>query len=232
MLGPHAHGEVMGCNTVLRELVVPPKMTAYCVRLRAGAFRFFSHIDVSELTDQTVPMGQWVPNLEKLCQPMRYAESFHERNIILQRFVDKLDGKCFYINEKLQKSIDFIKDREGILKIQSLADEVECTTRYLSRIFLQHVGVATKMYCQIYQLNASLQSILETRPKSLLGYINYLWLCRPDAYEPGLSQFLFCTAYELKNYGLKDMSRIERLMDPDPSMLEFKPPYFLRATTL
>ena len=232
MLGPHAHGEVMGCNTVLRELVVPPKMTAYCVRLRAGAFRFFSHIDVSELTDQTVPMGQWVPNLEKLCQPMRYAESFHERNIILQRFVDKLDGKCFYINEKLQKSIDFIKDREGILKIQSLADEVECTTRYLSRIFLQHVGVATKMYCQIYQLNASLQSILETRPKSLLdtsityGYVDQTHMNR--VYR----KFLFCTAYELKNYGLKDMSRIERLMDPDPSMLELKPPYFLRATTL
>ena len=88
------------------------------------------------------------------------------------------------------------------------------------------------MYCQIYQLNASLQSILETRPKSLLdtsityGYVDQTHMNR--VYR----KFLFCTAYELKNYGLKDMSRIERLMDPDPSMLEFKPPYFLRATTL
>lgn len=231
LLGRNGRGELWGCNTVMKNLVVPPKMTAYCLRLRPGAFRLFSRVGASELTDQIVPIEQWIPTIERLYQPMRYAESFHERNIIVQRFIEKNHGSDFHINDKIKKSIEYIQKYEGVLKINDLAEYVACTTRYLSRIFLQHVGIATKMYCQIFQLNISLQSILTVRPKSLLdtaiafGYVDQAHMNR--VYR----KYLACTAYDMKNYGVKDMSRIEILMDAGSASAEPPSHYFLRATT-
>lgn len=229
LLGRHTRGELWGCNTTLRQLIVPPKHTAYCVRLRPGAFRFFSSIDVNELTDQVVPLEQWIPAMEKLYQPMRYGESFHERNIMVQRLLERMDGKDFCVHEKVMKTIDFIEAHEGMVKINDLAEAMNCTTRYLGRIFLQHIGVATKMYCQILQMNLSLQSILETKPKSLLdtaiayGYVDQAHMNR--VYR----KYLDCTAYDMKNYGVQNMSHIDILLDSDDERLQRKSRYLFHG---
>ena len=87
------------------------------------------------------------------------------------------------------------------------------------------------MYCQIFQLNISLQSILAVRPKSLLGTAITFGYVDQAHMNRVYRKYLSCTAYDMKNYGVKDMSRIEILMDAGGASAEQPPHYFLRATT-
>jgi AraC-like DNA-binding protein len=213
LFGHGMKGTVWGCNSTIRYLYIPVKTNAYCVRLRPGAFRCFSEMDVSELENRIVPMEQLLKNTEKLCLSLRYAESFHERNVMVQRFLESVHGQDFQPAGKIQSCLSMIEVRKGVIKVCEIAEQLHCSTRYVNRLFSQHVGIAPKIYCQLMQLQLSLKNILEYHPKSLLdtavshGYFDQAHMNR------SFRKFLNCTAYDVKNFSGQDVSQKELLLD-------------------
>lgn len=213
MFGRGAKGEIWGCNATTRHLHIPGKMSVFCVRLRPGAFRCFSCIDVNELTGRIISIENCIEETEKLCINLRYAESFHERNVMIQRFFELKHVKEFKKAKKIEECLQIIDSLKGVVKVHDLAVQMKCSPRYINRLFLNHIGLAPKVYCQILQMQLSLKLILTIRPKSLLdtaiscGYFDQAHMNR------SYRKFLDCTAYDMKNVGSKDISEKELLLD-------------------
>lgn len=214
-LGNGARGEILGCNTSLIYVPIPSNTYIYCVRLRPGALRCFGENDVSTLTDRMQKMESLMKHSYTLCQQLRYAESFHERNVMMQRFLDIYHAEKFREMEKVAKCLQIIAEKHGIIRIQELAQKIACSSRYINRLFISHIGIAPKLYCQIIQLDTSLHEVLLNRPKSLLdtavrwGYFDQAHMNR--IYQ----KFLKKTAYEMKNFTYNDISQKELLLDMD-----------------
>lgn len=212
-LGHGARGELWGCNTIVQYVTIPANTCLYCIRLKPGAMRCFGENDMSALTDRKQLIDSLLRHCQTLYTQLRYAESFHERNVMIQRFLDVHHAGDFKETDKVITSLQAIWKRHGSIKINELAEQATCSSRYINRLFLSHIGIAPKMYCQIVQMYMSLHDILQNRPKSLLdtavrwGYFDQAHMNR--IYQ----KFLNKTAYEMKNLTSNDISQTELLLD-------------------
>ena len=205
--------QVWGCQTQKRELLIPARGRLYALRLHPGAWQGLQRNYADEITDKQIPFNAYFKQSQRLGQKLRFSESFHERNIIFQHFFSFLGIENFRGLEKLSYALKEIQQAKGNIRVQDIAKILGCSTRYVSRIFVQQVGISPKIYAQLVQLQISGKMILHNRPKSLLdvavscGYFDQAHMNR--AYQ----KYLFCTAYDVKNDSSKDISGIELLTD-------------------
>lgn len=91
-----------------------------------------------------------------------------------------------------------IHQKRGIVRVSEIASAVGCSDRYLSRVFQVRVGVSPKLYCEIIQMQFSLQEILTTRPKSLAKTaITYGYFDQPHM-NRAYQKFLGRTASDMR----------------------------------
>jgi AraC-like DNA-binding protein len=199
MLGSNnSHGYVSGVLTFLRKLRIKPYSVAYCVRLHPDVIHWLLDIPANDLTDRALPLEQYLPQIDSFLNELKRGESFHERNILLGRYLSGLNYAQFSPMALVSRCVSIILENQGVIKVSEIATIVGCSERYLNRIFQEHVGVSTKLFSEMTQLQCSLQNILATRPKSLLntavtfGYFDQAHMNR------SFQKFLDCTACDMR----------------------------------
>lgn len=163
-----ASSTICGATTSLGKIHIPPKFTAFCVRFRPGITDFITSSPSKDLTNSTFLLESFFPYSSRLISDIQHGESFHERNLRFRQYLKTYTAALQYEpNALLNQCLDMIHKHRGIIRVSELAAAVGCSDRYLSRIFQLKVGISPKLYCEIIQMQFSLQEILTTRPKSL-----------------------------------------------------------------
>ena len=187
-----------GPLTMVRRLRIPPGSTVFCVRLKAGSGDWLADTGASLLTDRAVPLSQYLHGADQLLTNLRRGESFHERGILLCRALAAQDAGTYRPMALLQRCVNLVYESRGLLRVSELASTVGCSERYLNRIFQERIGISTKVFSEITQLQHSLYSILTTQPKSLLntavayGYFDQTHMNR------SYRKFMDCTASDVR----------------------------------
>lgn len=210
LLGNTPSAEVCGITTTIKQIPIPPQSTAFFLRLSPGGFGGLSNICLSDLTNQSFALEQFLPNIDTLSGRLRRAESFHERNVLFQHFLASLHAEKFRPHAIIPPCINEIYERRGNVRVSELAQSIGCSERYLNRMFQNHVGVSTKTFCGLVQLQASLRCIFTTHTKSLreiavaFGYFDQPHMNR--AYR----NFLGCTAGDMRYAGKTELRLVKR----------------------
>lgn len=194
-----AYSTLCGATTSLGKIHIPPKFTMFCVRFRPGVSDFFTSSPSKDLTNATFPIETFFPYTSKLVSDIQHGESFHERNLRIRQYLKTYTASTQYEpHSLLSQCLDMIHERRGIIRVSEIASAVGCSDRYLSRVFQVRVGVSPKLYCEIIQMQFSLQEILTTRPKSLAKTaISYGYFDQPHM-NRAYQKFLGRTASDMR----------------------------------
>ena len=198
-----AQGLFRGVTAKAETLQIPPHSAAFCVRLRPGGAASFIPLPVSDLADRVTPLEHMFRGVTELLTQLRHGESFHERNVLVQRYLTAQDVGQFVPMALVSRCVEVIEEQQGNLRIQELAKTVGCSERYLNRVFQAHAGLSPKLFCELVQLQYCIKHIIATQPKSLLdaavnfGYFDQAHMNR------SFRKFLNCTASDVRSYGRK-----------------------------
>lgn len=157
-----------GMTSSLSSLHLPPEHTVFCVRFRPGIADFFTKTPAKRLTNCTFPLNVFLSSASDLVREIQHSESFAERILRIRAYFSAHPYTSEYEDHTIfSQGTDLIHRRHGILRVSEIAESLSCSERYLCRIFNNWVGISTKQYCELVQLQFSLQEILSKRPKTL-----------------------------------------------------------------
>lgn len=163
-----AYSTLCGVTTSLASLYIPSNFTVFCVRFRPGVADFFTKTPAKKLTDSTFPLNVFLPSASTLHREIQRCESFAQRNLRIQEYLVSLPFSSQYESHALlNRGMDMIHQHCGMLRVSDVAAALACSERYLCRMFHSWVGISTKQYCEMIQMQFSLQEILVKRPKTL-----------------------------------------------------------------
>ena len=158
-----------GATTEIKKVILPPQFSLFCVRLQQGVIENIINQSAKVLTNVSAPLDHYFLRTTQLINQIRMGESFHERNVRVQYYVSEtISGRYTQPNHILSNSLLLIQRAQGNIKISELANANNCSERYVGRIFQDAVGISPKTYCEIVRMQASLNEILTTKPKSLI----------------------------------------------------------------
>lgn len=198
-----AQGMFRGVTATCETLQIPPHSAAFCVRLHPGSATSFVPAPVSDLSDRLTPLDHFFRGVTELLTHLRHGESFHERNVLVQRYLMAQGVGQFIPMALVSRCVEVIEAQQGNLRIQELANTVGCSERYLNRVFQAHAGLSPKLFCELVQLQCCVRYISTSQPKSLLdaavnfGYFDQAHMNR------AFRKFLNCTASDVRSYGRK-----------------------------
>lgn len=158
-----------GATTEIKKIVLPPQFTVFCVRLQPGIIGALINQSAKVLTNVSAPLDHYFLRTSQLINQVRIGESFHERNVRIQYYMNEnVNSRYSPPSRILSNSLTLIQKMHGNMKISELAKVNNCSERYVGRIFQDAVGISPKTYCEIVRMQASLNEILTTKPKSLI----------------------------------------------------------------
>lgn len=198
-----AQGYFRGIAATVEDLTIPPHSAAFCLRLRPGSATAIAPAPVSDIADRLTPLDTFFRGVTELLTQLRHGESFHERNVLVQRYLTARDLGSFVPMALVSRCVEEIEAQQGNLRIQELARTVGCSERYLNRVFQSHAGLSPKLFCELVQLQFCIKYIANEQPKSLLdaavdyGYFDQAHMNR------AFRKFLNCTARDVRQYGRK-----------------------------
>ncbi len=194
-----ASSTLCGATTSLGKLHIPPKFTVFCVRFHPGITDFFTTSPSKDLTNSTFPIETFFPYSSKLISDIQHGESFHERNLRIRQYLKTYTAALQYEPHLLlRQCVETIHRHRGVIRVSEIASAAGCSDRYLSRVFQVRVGISPKLYCEMIQLQCSLQEILTVRPKSLAKTaITYGYFDQPHM-NRAYQKFLGRTASDMR----------------------------------
>ena len=187
-----------GTLTSMHRIMIPPRSAVFVARLRDGSGEWLAGDKIAELTDHFVPLANYLPEADLLQRQMRYAESYHERMLQLVHVFGDHNGHEYRPVAAMERSIQIIYKTRGNIAIADIAKTVGCSDRYLNKLFRRYLGISTKHFAEVIQLQYSLNTILTTNPRSLLqvavdyGYFDQAHMNRY------YKKFLKCTASDMR----------------------------------
>ena len=159
---------ISGITTSMRKLRLPPGTTLFGVRFKPGTMTWFTDDPAQKMLDRLISMENVLPHSSELMQMIRESESFHERNLFIHQYLKKYIPAAYaHPPQRLKESLDAVDKQKGMCRVSELADFSGCSERYLGNLFQKYVGCSPKLYCEIMQMQYSLDDILQNQPKSL-----------------------------------------------------------------
>lgn len=154
------YGNICGSVTKSRVINLLPNSTYFGIR-------FLPCLDIKkfgikDLTDKEVSLNEMFPVNTNIIEKVVTDESFTERvnlfNEILRSQIFEIDKSSKLIKQALYN----IYAKRGNITIAQLAEEVGYSTRYLRKLFEDHIGISPKLFSQIVRFQSSLNMLLRT----------------------------------------------------------------------
>ncbi len=104
-------------------------------------------------------------NFADLAIQLRRAETQLETKSLLDaQFTNIFQTSKGQLDHRISKSIKYILERNGNLRVSKLAKKFGCTSRRLSQIFYRAFGISIKRYCRVARWQYAL-SLLKNQPR-------------------------------------------------------------------
>lgn len=139
-----------GQNTCNYQLSLSNTIGMFGIVLQPSAFATLFRVSVKETADQRIPLED-ILGLEgkQLAQRILEANSTAERVQYIESFLlQKLWLSKLHIT-KAEEAARLIDNRNGIVTVQEIMDEIGSSRRPLERKFVEKVGVSPKFYARI-----------------------------------------------------------------------------------
>lgn len=122
------------------------------IKLYPTAFHELSQLNVSDITDQVIPLDTVISGTESLSKIQNENSSMKQKVELAESWLEK---HLTDINpqEKIRTCISQIHENHGMIDIDQMADEVALSIRQLERQFKKVVGLTPKFYCRIIRFN-------------------------------------------------------------------------------
>lgn len=142
------------------------------VRFYPYSAAYFFREDLSQLTNEIVDgIDVFGSSLQDLHQQLLDQEDLSRRIHLLENY---LIGRL-QLSEKTHEKLAFVKSVTDSLqrnyndqKIQSISADYRISTRYLSQLFSQYMGIAPKLFCKINRFQQSL-ALVNSNSQTLTG---------------------------------------------------------------
>ncbi|NRA88779.1 MAG: helix-turn-helix transcriptional regulator [Rhizobiales bacterium] len=127
------------------------------VRLRPGNGQLLWQKDICRAKDQLVRGLDVIKHLPKLNNIFNFGLDITNIQIEFKKFLAaEMDIK---LSTKLIKALEFIHQTGGRGRIEAIANSIQCSSRQLSRIFINNVGLTTKDYACLVQFHRALKLV-------------------------------------------------------------------------
>ncbi|WP_207511940.1 helix-turn-helix transcriptional regulator [Longitalea luteola] len=174
---------LVGTMTRFKKIKHPCNTSIIGIRFKAGAFAYFYNYDsLHELTNTTIEFQkQLVPDISCIRKDLvNYLNRFYLLRMSAPR-------------QTIMPIVTSIKNRKGLVTVDSLARSHYISKRQLERNFKQQVGLTPKAFINFVRYEFALQSIKKYHfQKSLLeiayecGYYDHAHLCNDIKKYAGL----------------------------------------------
>lgn len=146
------------------QILVPGEY--FGIRFYPGALRHFYKLDLAEITNQ------YVSHEYLSCV---FFHNLHEL-IYQQSHFDKRVSVCNHwlknifkpqIKNRFDQALTLIYQSSGDVRINALANSVDCSSRHLNRLFQLHMGLSTKSFTKIIRMQHACKQLYITPRESL-----------------------------------------------------------------
>lgn len=122
------------------------------IKLYPTAFHELFQLDVSDLTDQVLPLDTLISDTENLAEIRNENSSMKQKVELAESWLRKYMSNLSP-QEKIRTCISQIHESHGMIDIDQMAGEVALSTRQLERLFKKVIGLTPKFYCRIIRFN-------------------------------------------------------------------------------
>ena len=146
------HGSMIGgAQLKTRDIQILEAGEYFGIRFYSGALRYFFELDISEITDQYVG-NEYIPCVffNNLHQLIYQQKNYHKRVKVCEQWL--LTNFKPQPKSRFDEALRLIYQSSGDVKVNSLANSVDFSSRHLSRLFQRYTGLSTKTFTKIIRM--------------------------------------------------------------------------------
>lgn len=162
------HPNIVGTMTTYSKVFYHNDVSMLGIRFRPAGLTAFTRTPMSEFTDLRVDVSLAdsifdeefyfrLPDLDSLKMRLKHIDLY---------LVKKL-SRTFAIDKRTIHAVDLIRNANGQLSLDKVADSSCISLRQLERKFKQAIGVTPKMFSRITKLNHTISYFKENREESI-----------------------------------------------------------------
>jgi len=171
--GSHIRCMAFGTTTSVQMFVPAPHSVYFAVRFRPGMARHFLHCSIPELTNNAVTLSSF---LRLSSDEVVEGNTLGDRQMIMEQAMTRQLSRLDYTVTLLDRALRAMRDGQGSLRIDDLANQCGVSTRHLERQVIDSVGLSHKRLSRIIRVQAALSFLRRFPHQSLadlalsLGY--------------------------------------------------------------
>jgi AraC-like DNA-binding protein len=157
-----------GANSQSHRMGFEGRVSLLGIRFRVGAAYPFLGIPLVEMVNQTslldwLGAGQILPVYERIANSVSLREQInHLESWLLQRLAQ---GKT--ADRLVWNSLGQIQQQNGLLSMETLAQDLNISQRQLERLYQTQVGVTPKLYARLLRVESARQALKQNTEFSL-----------------------------------------------------------------
>jgi AraC-like DNA-binding protein len=125
---------------------------SFGITFKPTALTHLFDIDMQTLTNRVESLRETISGMELLAVEMIDSRTSAERIKIAEPFLRSFI-KSDPAEHVVDKALDILRSREGLIPIQELCDQVNIGDRQLQRLFQRYVGLPPKFYARVIRFN-------------------------------------------------------------------------------
>ncbi|OPA75275.1 hypothetical protein BVG16_22015 [Paenibacillus selenitireducens] len=143
----------------------------FSIRFLPGyADRFLKH-SASHFTDQEIPLQDVIPNAEQLLTHISNETSMQRRMTIFEGFYNQVSRQDYEIPLLVKYITEQITTSNGAISMVDLSQDIGYSSRYISKLFNEYVGMSPKLFSRIVRFQHVLDALLKGNYEGILEEI-------------------------------------------------------------
>jgi AraC-like DNA-binding protein len=160
---------ISGQKTDFFDIIQTGQTGFVAILFKPHSTRLFFDLPMQELTNQSIDIENLIKHeAENIIEQIGLTDCHNKKISIIEKFlIRRFNDKYLYNFKRITKSINFIDNYKGIVKVSDLANSACLSEKQFYRIFLEFVGVSPKQFLKIVRLQSAFYQIQTNITKNL-----------------------------------------------------------------
>lgn len=136
----------------------------FAIKFQPWALRKLFGINMSDLTDQVVPVDEVLPHkFDEIKRIAICALPFETKVQAMERYLLALPSANKSKITKGEQAVRLMIEKKGCISIQDIQDQINISERSLERYFKNHIGLTPKFYSRVIRFS-SIFALVQENP--------------------------------------------------------------------
>ena len=156
---------ICGPVTERREIQTTPDTVYFGIRCRPGILPRIFNVSWPELLNNKLSVSDVSGKYSELPERIALARNFRERmDVFTEICMSDIEQWSYPGYGLFGSALDLIFQNKGLLTVGDISNSLHYTTRYIDKVFRDHVGMTPKQYCRTIRFQTLLKSIMPRQP--------------------------------------------------------------------